>query len=128
LPLPRWVVVEVAQATGSVIAEAEAAGRAALSAAGADSGHPGEGTFLRVRLDRLAASASDAIVAARSGNYGELRRHLRRFETLTSAIWTVEDALSGRRPASGSRSRGPLDQAVRPPDQGSATLPDIVRG
>ena len=32
-PLPRWVVVEVAQATGTVLAEAEAAGRAALGAA-----------------------------------------------------------------------------------------------
>jgi hypothetical protein len=96
VPLPRWVVVEVAQATGAVIAEAEAAGRAALTAVGASSDHPREGTFLRVRLDRLAAAASDAIDAARAGDYGEMRRHLRRFDALTSAIWTVQDALSSR--------------------------------
>jgi hypothetical protein len=32
-PLPRWVVVELAQATGTVLAEAEAAGRAVLTSA-----------------------------------------------------------------------------------------------
>jgi hypothetical protein len=97
LPLPRWVVVEVAQATSTVIAEAEAAGCAALSVVGAGRGHPGNGTFLRVRLDRLARAASDAIDAARAGDFGEMRQHLRRFEALTSAIWPVEDALSSPR-------------------------------
>ena len=93
-PLPRWVVVEVAQATGTVLAEAEAAGRAVLAAAG---DHPGAGTFLRVRLDRLAAAADDAIAAARAGDYGEMRRHLHRFDSLTAAIWTVQDAVYGAR-------------------------------
>jgi len=93
VPLPRWVVVEVAQATGTVLAEAEAA---ALTAVGVNSDHPGDGTFLRVRLDRLAAAASDAITAARAGDSGEMRRHLRRFDALTSAIWTVQDAVYGR--------------------------------
>ena len=94
-PLPRWVVVEVAQATGAVLAEAEAEGRAALSAVG---GHPGDETFLRVRLDRLTAAADDAITAARAGDSAEMRRHLRRFDSLTSAIWTVQGSLyrSGR--------------------------------
>jgi hypothetical protein len=96
-PLPRWVVVEVAQATGTVLAEAEAAGRAALTAAGASSDHPGSGTFLRVRLDRLATAADDAITAARGGDSGEMRRHLRRFDALTSAIWAVQDAVYGSR-------------------------------
>jgi hypothetical protein len=90
-PLPRWVVVEVAQSTATVLAEVEAAGRALLAAAG--SGHQGDGTFLRVRLDRLAAAASDAITAARAGDFGEMRRHLRRFDALTLAIWTVQDAV-----------------------------------
>ena len=90
VPLPRWVVVEVAQATGTVLAEAEAA---ALTTVGVNSDHPGDGTFLRVRLDRLAAAASDAITAARAGDHGEMARHLRRFDALTSAIWTVQDAV-----------------------------------
>ena len=97
VPLPRWVVVEVAQATNTVLAEIEAAGRAVLTAAGAGSGHSGDGTFLRVRLDRLATAASDAIAAARAGDFGEMRRHLCRFDVLTSAIWTVQDAVYGSR-------------------------------
>ena len=91
-PLPRWVVVEVAQATSTVLAEAEAAGRAALAAVGVGGDHPGNGTFLRVRLDRLTVAADAAITAAHAGDSGAMRRHLRRFDALTSAIWTVQDA------------------------------------
>jgi len=101
-PLPRWAVVEVAQATRAVLAEAEAASRAVLTAADGGSHHRGDGTFLRVRLDRLAAAADQAIIAARAGDFGEMRRHLRRFDTLTSAIWTVEAAVYGSRAASAS--------------------------
>jgi hypothetical protein len=97
MPLPRWVVIEVAQATGTVLAEAEAVGRAALTAADVGRSHPGDEAFLRVRLDRLAAAADDAIAAARTGEVGVLRRHLHRFDTLTSAIWTVQDAVFGSR-------------------------------
>ncbi len=99
-PLPRWVVVEVAQATGAVLAEAEAAGRAALSEGGASTGHPRDQTFLRVRLERLAVAANAAITAARAGDSAEMRVHLRRFESLTSAIWTVQDAVFGSRQVS----------------------------
>jgi hypothetical protein len=95
LPLPRWVVVEVAQATATVLAEAEAASRAALAAADGD--RPGHGTFLRVRLDRLSVAAGDAITAARAGDSGEMARHLRRFDALTVAIWTVQAAVYGSR-------------------------------
>jgi hypothetical protein len=95
LPLPGWVVVEVTQATGTVLAEAEAAGCAVLAAVGVGSDHPRDETLLRVRLDRLAVAADDAITAARAGDSGEMGRHLRRFDALTSAIWTVQDAVSG---------------------------------
>jgi len=101
-PLPRWVVVEVAQATGTVLAEAEGAGRAALAAIGVSGDRPGDETFLRVRLDRLAAAADRAIAAARAGDSGEMRGHLRRFDALTSAIWTVQDAVYGSRRVSGA--------------------------
>lgn len=94
-PLPRWVVVEVAQATSTVLAEAEAAGYAMLTAVGLQSDHPEGWTFLRVRLDRLATAADDAITAAREGDTGAMGRHLRRFDALTSAIWTVQDAVYG---------------------------------
>jgi hypothetical protein len=91
-PPARWAVAEIARATSAILAEAEAAGRAALAAAGGGHNRGGE-TFLRVRLDRLAAAAKDAIAAAQAGNPAELRRHLYRFDTLTSAIWTVHDAV-----------------------------------
>ena len=91
--LPRRAVIEIARATGAVVAEAEAAGQAVLTAGPGDP-HRGDGTFLRVRLDRLAASADDAVAAARAGDSAGLRRHLRRFDTLTAAIWTVQDALT----------------------------------
>jgi len=90
--------VEVGEATGAIIAEAEASSRAAL-AAGADGSHPGAGTFLRVRLDRLTVAADEAIAAARHGNPADLRLQLLRFEALTSAIWTVQDSLYGQLPS-----------------------------
>jgi hypothetical protein len=90
--------VEVGEATGAIIAEAEASSRAAL-AAGADGSHPGAGTFLRVRLDRLTVAADEAVAAARHGNPADLRLHLLRFEALTSAIWTVQDSLYGQLPS-----------------------------
>ncbi len=92
------LAAEVGQETGAVIAEAEASSRAAL-AAGADGSHPGAGTFLRVRLDRLTTAAGQAIAAAQSGNPADLRLHLHRFEALTSAIWAVQDSLYGQLPS-----------------------------
>jgi len=92
VPSPRWVVVQVAQSTGAVLAEAEAAAQAVQNAASRGP-HPREETFLRARLKRLAASADDAIAAARAGNFAEMRRHLNRFDALTSAIWAVQHAV-----------------------------------
>ena len=92
------LAAEVGHATGAVIAEAEASSRAAL-AAGADGWHPGSGTFLRVRLDRLTVAAAAATAAAQDGNPVDLRLHLHRFEALTSAIWAVQDSLYGQLPS-----------------------------
>jgi hypothetical protein len=88
-PSPWLAMAEVAQATDAILAEVEAAGREVRAATGG--GGPGPGIFLSVRLSRLAASAGDAVVAAGAGDFSQLRRHLRRFEALTSAIWAVQD-------------------------------------
>jgi hypothetical protein len=87
-PSPRLAMAAVAQATDAILAEAETAGREAR-AVGGDG--PGPGIFLGVRLSRLAVAAGEAVVAAGAGDFTQLRRHLRRFEALTSAIWAVQD-------------------------------------
>ena len=84
-PLPWVAVAEVTHATEAILAEVEAAVRAVTGAG------PGTGIFLDVRLSRLVASADDVIAAAQAGDFTQLRRHLPRFETLTSAIWAVQE-------------------------------------
>ena len=84
--LSRQAVGEVIQATEAILAEAGAA----VSDARA-------GTFLTVRLSRLAAAADDVIAAARAGDAAQLRRYLHRLDVLTSAIWTVQEAVYGAR-------------------------------
>jgi len=91
-PLSWLAVEEVIRATKAILAEAEAAGHEARTAAAAG---PGLGVFLGARLSRLAVAADDAIAAARAGDLAQLRRNLRRFDVLTSAIWAVQDAVSG---------------------------------
>ena len=98
-PLSLLAVAQVTRATEAILAEAEAAAREARTAAGSG---PGLGVFLGARLSRLAVAADDAVAAARAGDLAQLRRHLRRFDTLTSAIWAVQDAVS--------RSAGPVAQ------------------
>ena len=88
VPSPCLVIAEVAQATDAILAEAEAAGREVRAATG---GGPGPGIFLSVRLSRLAVAADAAVAAAGAGDFTQLRRHLHRFEALTSAIWAVQD-------------------------------------
>lgn len=88
--LPRQVTAEVRDATNAIIAEAEAAGRAALTAMADSHWHPAAETFLWARLTRLAGTADEATEAARGADASSLRRHLSRFETLTAAIWTVQ--------------------------------------
>jgi hypothetical protein len=90
-------VAEIRNATNVVIAEVEAMSRAILGTDGRRG--PEAGTFLGVRISRLAMAADHAIDAARGGDALKLRAHLHRFETLASAIWTVQDALYGQEPA-----------------------------
>ena len=91
-PLPWLAAAEVTRATEAILAEVEAAVRAATGGGPDATGGRCPGIFLSVRLSRLAAAADDAIAAAGAGDFTQLRRHLPRFETLTSAIWAVQDA------------------------------------
>ena len=123
LLLTQLTVAEVIQATEMVLAEAEAAGgdvQAAAgdvqAAAGVSGSGPGAPAFLRVRLNRLAGAANDAIAAAGAGDSGQLRGQLRRFDVLTAAIWTVHQAVYG-----------PAGRAIRPRDAGIASLAPVRR-
>jgi len=101
-PPPPWLAAaDVTRATKAILAEVETAVRTVTGGGlgGPDGpgspdslGGPGAGIFLSVRLSRLAAAADDAIAAAGAGDFTQLRCHLRRFDTLTSAIWAVQDA------------------------------------
>jgi hypothetical protein len=95
MPEPLQIAAEIAEATGAILAGAEAADHAAQ----VDGASSMAGMFLRVRLNRLAAAAEDAITAARAEDYARMRHHLRRFEALTSAMWTVQDEVYRPRPA-----------------------------
>jgi hypothetical protein len=99
LPMPGGSVpaAQVREGTSSVIAEVEAISRSVLARSRRESGAD---TFLGVRVTRLALAADYAVSAARRGDFPVLRAELRHFETLTSAIWAVEDALYGSEPES----------------------------
>jgi len=126
VPLPRWAAAEVVQATGAILAEAEAAGRAALTAVSSGRHDPRDGTFLRVRLDRLAAAADDAAAAARAGNSAEMSRHLRRFDALTSAIWMVQQAVYDPARPVLPGARTPADFPAGTKDGGGPPPPPIA--
>jgi hypothetical protein len=95
--VPGQIVAEVRQATNAVLAEAEAAIRTALAAADKRR-KPATETFLWARLARLADAADGAVNAAHGADAPALRSRLRRFDELTSAIWTVQDAACGQVP------------------------------
>ena len=86
--LPPGAAGEVGQAASAIVAEADAA-----VAAVADSGRSSAAVFLAARQARLAAAAADVVAAAADGSAAALSRHLRRFEALTSALWTVQAAI-----------------------------------
>ncbi len=93
---PSRLAADVRDATNAVIAEVETMSRAAVEASRRE---PGDETFLWVRVTRLAVAADRAVNAARSGDLAGLDAHLRHFDSLTSAIWTVRDAVYGPEPA-----------------------------
>ena len=113
--------VEVGRATSAIVAEARAANQAAL--ADIYSSYPGAGMFLRVRLDRLVRVAGEAVSAAREGDTAGLRRRLHRFEAVTSAIWTAQDAVCGPVSSAGAHagSEPPTQARSRQPSPGPAT-------
>ena len=92
VPFPWLAAAEVTRATEAILAEVAAAVRAVTGGGPGGTDGPGIGIFLGVRLSRLTAAANDAIAAAWAGDFTQLRTHLRRFDTLTSAIWAVQDA------------------------------------
>ncbi len=96
-PFPPGVVTGVAAAVGAVMAEAEAAGRALT---GASNGHGADGNqpLLAARLHRLHRAARDAVASARNGNPAILRDRVHRFDTMTSAMWTVHLSVVERGP------------------------------
>jgi hypothetical protein len=112
---------EVAQATAAIIAEVGAGSRAVSTASGYRQVQPGAGTFLQVRLDRLAAAADEAIAAARDGNVPMLSRVLNRFEALITAIWMVQPTVYAPPPGDdhqAARGPSPLDTTARRADAG----------
>jgi hypothetical protein len=92
--LPPDAVEQVALATSAILAEAKAAGRAALANGAGNRPRSGSRSLLTARLARLEDAAQDAVASAReaalSGNIAALRQRLQRFEALTSAMWTVQ--------------------------------------
>jgi hypothetical protein len=77
-PLADGLAGQVTKATSAILAEA-GGGRTA-----------GTRPLLAARLTRLEHAAEDAVASARDGNAVTLRDQLRRFGTLTSAMWTVQ--------------------------------------
>jgi hypothetical protein len=115
---PARAAAEARQATGAILAEVEAAIQAALPASGRAHRHPADRTFLRARLNRLAAAAEQVVTAAQDEDTAGLRRHLRRFEALTSASWVVQHAVCDPVPPTRRSSRPRMwpspDDAVLP--------------
>ena len=90
-PLPPGAAGEVGHAATAIVAETDAAGHAAVAAV-AESSRNSAAVFLAARQARLAAAAA-VVAAAEDGSAAALSRHLRRFEALTSALWTVQHAI-----------------------------------
>jgi hypothetical protein len=103
--LPREFTEQVRDATNAIIAEVETMSQAAIRASGRR--EPQAETFLWVRIARLAAAADRAVDAARSRDIPGLRALLHQFDTLTSAVWTVQHAMYGKQPGRSSYAIAP---------------------
>jgi hypothetical protein len=77
------LAAEVQVAASAILAEVEPVALAS------------EGSFLQARLPRIVMAADDARQAARAGNMAELRGQVARLESLVSAIWVIQRALTG---------------------------------
>ena len=118
-PLPPGAAGEAGQAAREIVAETGAAGQAAVASV-AESRRGSAAVFLAARQARLAAAADEVVAAAEDGSAAMLSRPLRRFEALTTALWTVQSEL---RPASPAPARAPgrTGSRMRTPDRGPAT-------
>lgn len=90
-PMSLPVAAELRDAANAILAEVEVMGRTMPDGDGRLA--PAAETFLWVRVARLATTADQLVDAARRGDTPGLRAHLRHFETLASALWTVRDAM-----------------------------------
>ena len=124
MQLPPDAAERVAHATSAILAEARAAGRAALTAMADDGLRLANLSLLTARQARLEHAAEDAIASAREaaqgGNIAALRQRLQRFDALTSAMWTVQ--LSVWEQATATREVVPLGLPA------VDVLPDLRRG
>lgn len=91
-PLSSAVADEISEATGAIVAEVEAA---AAKVAAASIPRRAAAECLAARLTRLAATADQAVAAAKTSDVTVLRGHVDRFEALTSAMWALQLAISG---------------------------------
>jgi hypothetical protein len=110
-PLPPSTPVEVAQATAAILAETLSIGRTVVAGA-AGNQQVKVAEFLAPRIARLTSAARDAVAAARMGDAGALRRELRRFNALATALWTVHRAVAipaARLPAARTGRPGTLE-------------------
>jgi len=116
--LPPGAAGEVGHAARAIVAETDAAGQAAVAVV-AESRRSSAAVFLAARQARLAAAAEDLVAATAGGSAAALSRPLRRFEALTTALWTVQYDL---RPASPPRAgaAGGTGSPMRTPDCGPA--------
>ena len=101
-PLPPGLADDVSEMTSAILAEADAALRAAVAAVPGARRRAVAG-FLADRVTRLAATADEAVSAAKDGDAAAVRRCLRRFEVLTSAVWTAHNSPCPMRPSRCSR-------------------------